>query len=118
MSLSLLDGLSPDPDACCMKYLRHIGDEVLHFIARADYGYDADENFHRLKKIRDGKAIERPLPWPPREVLELTRWANPHSKDWLQQQHGLSLREGVLAVVFSCAVLMRAYGDVGNTRLL
>ena len=111
MSFSFLEGLTPDPDALRHEISRYIGDDVLHFIARADYGYDADENFHKLRKIRDGGAIAEPLPWPPREVLELTRWSNPACKDWLQQGHGMSRSSGHLAVVFSCAVLMRAYGD-------
>ena len=111
MCFSFLEGLTPDPDALLREISRHIGDDVLQFIAGADYGYDADENFHRLKQIRDGGAIAQPLPWPPREVLELTRWSSPLSKDWSQQTHGISRPKGHLAVVFSCAVLMRAYGD-------
>lgn len=111
MSFSFLEGLPADADALLNEISRHIGDDVLHFIARADYGYDADENFHKLKQIRDGGAIAQPLPWSPREVLELTRWSNPLSKDWSQQTHGISRPKGHLAVVFSCAVLMRAYGD-------
>ncbi len=111
MNFLFLEDLLPDPDALLNEISPHIGDDVLHFIAHADYGNDADENFHKLKQIRDGGAIAQPLPWSPREVLELTRWSNPASKDWMQQSHGISRPKGHLAVVFSCAVLMRAYGD-------
>ena len=111
MSFLFLEGLTPDPDALLNEISPHISDDVLHFIAHADYGYDADENFHKLKQIRDGGAIAQPLPWSPREVLELTRWSNPAGKDWLQQPDGIDRPTGHLAVVFSCAVLMRAYGD-------
>jgi len=46
----------------------------LRDIANADYGFDADEHAAALLEICEGR-LTLPIPFCPREVLELTRWS-------------------------------------------
>ncbi len=104
MDPALLAEFSSDPDALLHEISRHISDDILHYIAKADYGYDAQENFLQLRNIRDGGVIATPLPWAPGEVLSLIRWSQPERTDWPRYAQGLSRAQGHLAVAFSCAV--------------
>ena len=76
----LVQAISPDGDALLRSISRQIDDRLLERIARIDYGMEFDNNLAELRLIRDRGLIKKPLPWPPREVLNLTRWSEPSSE--------------------------------------
>jgi len=51
-----------------------VSDEALATIADADYGHGRHAHLEALRAIRDEGRLPIPLPWHPREVLELVRW--------------------------------------------
>jgi hypothetical protein len=83
----------------------HIDDTMLHEIAAADYGHREQENFQALRNIYESLEIPAPLPWNPREVLELTRWSEP---DDSQQTWSSTGTRGHLIRAFCCAILLKA----------
>jgi hypothetical protein len=106
----LLTKLNPDPDSLLIAISKHVDDSMLKGIAQADYGYDADLNFEQLRKIRDEQVVFAPMPWNPKEVLELTRWTTPNkmrlSPRKLLQLHRIR--------AFVCAALLRAMAEPLN----
>jgi hypothetical protein len=55
---------------------------MLEEISRADYGMDAQAHLAALLPIRDEVRVSAPMPWEPREVLELVRWSQPGDPAW------------------------------------
>jgi hypothetical protein len=105
----LLQAFKPDAYALLRCIAPRIGLDMLHNIAAADYGSDADAHFAALRKIRDGGPVDVPLEWIPKEVLELRRWSEPDAEDRALRQEELSGLDGHWVRAFSCAVLLRAY---------
>lgn len=80
--------------------------EDLRWIAKADYGQNADRNECLLREIVLSGQVPTPLEWCPREVLELTRWDKPSPDDG-----DVVFRRCHLLRAFACAMLVRSYGD-------
>lgn len=84
-----------------------VDDGMLREIAEADYGRDVEAHLAALRGIRDSGRVPHPLPWEPREVLELTRWSDPDNPAWCPGD--LRLRAHWMRA-FACAALLRAFG--------
>jgi hypothetical protein len=112
MNSKLVQSISPDGDALLRRISRQIDDRLLEHIARIDHGMEFDNNRAELRLIRDQGLIKRPLPWPPREVLNLTRWSEPSSETRSGHIGDIGETAGHWARAFCCAALLRAYGDV------
>lgn len=114
--------MTSDADDLLSALRRQIDDDMLHEIAAADYGNDLEEHLAALRPIRDAGEIALPLPWEPREVLELIRWSEPDDPQW--RPGGAGWR-GQLMRAFACTVLLRAgaepeqapYGNGENQTL-
>jgi hypothetical protein len=100
----------PDPaaDALLALLRDQVDDTILQEISLADYGQDADAHLAALRAIHETGEIPVPLPWEPKEVLELIRWSEPDQADW--KPGGTGLR-GHLMRAFACATLLRAAAD-------
>lgn len=105
----LLSRLNPSGTALLAWLGPRVDDTLLHEIAGADYGHNQNIYFQALVPIRDRQDIPAPLPWEPREVLNLTRWSEPHEPS--QGFYSMGTR-GHLARAFSCAVLLKAADDL------
>jgi len=88
-----------------------IDDSMLWAIARADYGYRADEAFAELRLIRDSGVTPAPMPDCLPEVLELTRWHVPEHADPPPFEPGPTGRRGHQIRMFACAALLSASSD-------
>jgi hypothetical protein len=110
MDLDLFATFKPDGDALLRRIAPHIDDGMLENIAETEYGLNVAEHLAELRKVRDG-IIARPLRWYPREALELTRWSEPDAVDRAGREGELTGTRGHWARAFSCAALIRAYGD-------
>ena len=124
---TLLNHFSPS-DAAILEWLKPIiVDSMLRDIAYADFGLDEEEYFAALVPIRDGHKIPDPLPWFPREALNLTRWLEPDDPVWKPDYLGPNNEMGSGGLIwkpqacgerghwirfFSCAVLLKAADDV------
>lgn len=82
-----------------------VDDAMLHEIAQADYGNDADEHWAALRAIRDDLTVPCPLTWHPGEVLELIRWSEPEDPAWSPGSVGI---RGHTMRAFCCAALLLA----------
>jgi hypothetical protein len=111
MNSKLIQAISPDGDALLRRISRQIDDRLLERIARMDYGMEFDNNLAELRLIRDRGLIKKPLPRPPREVLNLTRWSEPSSESRSGRIGDIGEMAGHWARAFCCAALLRAYGD-------
>jgi hypothetical protein len=82
----LLRPFGPDKEALTEMFQRHVDDGMLWEIARADYGYRAEEMFPLLVQLRDkGGAASGEFQLS--EVLELSRYGHLASGDrgrWIQ----------------------------------
>jgi hypothetical protein len=107
----LVPTISADGDALLRRISRQIDDRLLEQIARMDYGMEFQNNLAELQLIRDHGLIKKPLPWPPREVLNLTRWSEPASGTRSGRVGDIGGMAGHWARAFCCAALLRAYGD-------
>lgn len=87
---------------------RGVNDSVLIEMANADYGHDAEAHLLALRGIRDKGVIPAPMPWEPKEVLELIRWSEP---DDPKRATG---KRGHLKRAFACAILLRAAAEPAN----
>ncbi|OJT16622.1 hypothetical protein BO221_49290 [Archangium sp. Cb G35] len=63
-----------DPRALLHRLRTRLRPEDLTAMANADYGSGAGKHHQALLEIQATGTFPLPLPWEPREVLELTRW--------------------------------------------
>lgn len=103
----LIDAFPPNPDLLQERARRHVDDVMLTWIARADYGYMADEMMSELRPIRDTGVVPAPMHWQLREVFALTRWCNPEEPEMPPFEPGPTGRRGHYTRLFACAVLLR-----------
>ena len=89
---------------------KHVDDSMLREIAQADYGMDADAHLRALNAVKTDN-LPVPMPWEPREVLELVRWSEPEDLKWKPSSAGA---RGHWMRLFSCAVLLRAASESEN----
>jgi hypothetical protein len=66
-----LKSLEPDQDSLLSAISKHITDEMLAEIAKADYGRDQEKHLAPLRLLRDQGMFVAPMHWYPCEVLEL-----------------------------------------------
>jgi len=111
LDVSVLDAFAPNAYGLVRRISRRISDRLLDNIAVADYGHDADAHYAAIRKVRDGGPIDAPLLWVPKEALELRRWTEPDAVNRSGREGELAGLEGHWVRAFSCAVLMKAYGD-------
>jgi len=104
--------LAPDPDSLLCRLAAGIDDAMIADMAAQDYGRDIAANKEALRDIRDGGEIAAPLPWIPREVLELTRWWRPDAEPRPDDR-----RRGHLMRAFACAALLKGAGAPENREL-
>lgn len=108
----ILTKLFPPSPVVLLDLARHdLDDATLMAIARADYGYLADEAFTQLCLIRQTGAISTQSTFQLWEVLALTRWCDP---DTSESTSDLAGRRGHRARLFACAVLLRTLFDLGD----
>jgi len=91
---------------------QRITDDMLAEIANADYGMDYDAHLKALRKLRARDLFRGPLPWEPKEVLELFRWSE--FGDDRTGQTPRTAAEFHLMRAFSCACLLEAYQNPAN----
>jgi hypothetical protein len=101
----------PQPDALLRRISAHIDDGMLAEIAEADYGMDRAAHLVALRRIRDDGEMAVPLPWEPKEVLQLIRWSQPDDPIWQPSGRG---DRGHWMRAFACAALLRAAGEPAN----
>ncbi|MGE0022785.1 MAG: hypothetical protein AB7S70_04035 [Hyphomicrobium sp.] len=118
LDASVLDAFSPNAYGLVRRISPRISDRLLDNIAGADYGHDADAHYAAIRRIRDGGPIDAPLLWVPKEVLELRRWTEPDAVNRSGREGELADLEGHWVRAFSCAVLMKAYGDPETGELV
>jgi hypothetical protein len=118
IDLDFLTVFKPDANALLKKIAPHIDDAILANIAACDYGNDVPQHLATLLAIRDTGQVPAPLNWEPREVLELTRWSEPDAIDRSLRWSELPNQRGHWGRAFSCAVLLRAYGDAESVGAL
>jgi len=111
MIYDALRTFTPDADGLLRRISSSIDDDMLAEIAAADYGRNIPEQLAALKLIRCGGAMPAPLPWEPKEVLELIRWSEPEEEKWSPGGHGA---RGHWMRAFACTALLRASGEPEN----
>ncbi|HEY9695218.1 MAG TPA: hypothetical protein V6D15_23700 [Oculatellaceae cyanobacterium] len=84
---------------------------MLEELALSDYGRDYELHLSALLKAHQGEALPVPMPWQPKEVLELTRWSEP---DDLSINEGSKGTRGHLIRAFACTLLLRAAVEPEN----
>jgi hypothetical protein len=103
--------LDPRPETLRDWLRPQISDDILDEIAAADYGMDFEAHRSALQKIHTGEPMPAPLPWEPKEVLELIRWSEPSDPNWKPGSVG---ERGHLMRAFCCAALLEAAADPAN----
>ncbi|HEV2123128.1 MAG TPA: hypothetical protein VGW38_10185 [Chloroflexota bacterium] len=106
-------GLEPDERRLLDQMRSRLTPAMLSEIAAADHGWKAAEHAQALNTIVKSGVVPDPLPWWPREVLELIRWSEPDDPTWSPGGHG---REGNVMRAFSCTVLLVAGGMPENSK--
>jgi hypothetical protein len=107
MLRDFLNSLEPDQDSLLSAISRHITDEMLGEIAKADYGRDEEKHFAALRLLRDEGKFVAPMHWYPCEVLELNSAATDGSgKPELLKHNWIS--------AFANAALLRAMHQPWN----
>ena len=81
-------------------------DEMLHYMATADYGMNVEQHLAGLRQLRMGE-IPVPMQWEPLEVLRLVRWSEPDQPARTRHELGLG-RRGHLQRAFACTALLLA----------
>ncbi len=89
---------------------KQVDDSMLREIAEADYGMDADAHLRALHAAKTGN-LPAPMPWEPKEVLELVRWSEPEDHTW---KPGSTGERGHWMRLFACAILLRAASEPEN----
>lgn len=95
--IELLEVLSPSQYNLLSMVADLMNEKMLWEIARADYGYEADNCFTELAKIKNTKKTPTEIDFTLQEALNLTRWIKPTSKE----EHIIRL--------FSCTNLIILY---------
>jgi hypothetical protein len=114
MIVELLNRFEPESEGLLSEISRHIDDNMLECISRADYGGGEDEHLAALRQIRDTGTFPQKMYWYPAEVLELVRNSEPDDPIRSLGRTGVF---GHWLRAFSCAALLRAtrepwnYGD-------
>ena len=85
-------------------------DEIIHTVALADRGDDAQEHETAIRRIVSESRISRPMRWVPRETLELTRWWNPENHEHYMIKV-LEIHEAHIARAFCSACLLACITD-------
>jgi hypothetical protein len=109
---ALLKKLNPDSDSLLIAISKYVDDSMLMTIARADYGHAVNQHFEALRQIRDEQIVFAPMPWYPKEVLELTRWIKPENPDKHLPPHTPIQWHTMRA--FACSALLRAAFEPAN----
>jgi len=113
MGLQFLKSFKPDEDALLRQIATHIDDATLEHIANEDpVGGDLRHarSIDTLRKIRDGGPLKKQsdfASWEkfyPQDVTELLRFSSSSEPKWTDTR-------GHWARAFSCATLLRSYGD-------
>jgi len=60
---TFLESLHPDQHVLFHAIARHITDDMLDEISRADYGQDAEEHLFALRRLRDTGNFVEPMAW-------------------------------------------------------
>lgn len=81
-------------------------DEMLHYMATADYGMNVEQHLAALRQVRMGE-IPAPMQWEPLEVLRLVRWSEPEQPSLTRHALGLG-QSGHLQRAFACTALLLA----------
>jgi hypothetical protein len=105
--VAINDAFPPSADMLLDRARNYVDDAMLMEIARADYGYTADEVFRQLRPIRDEGIIPSPLIGPVAEALQLSRFCDPDRPNLPPFEPGPSGRRGHQIRLFACAVLLR-----------
>ena len=105
MILEILNRFEPDGDVLLRAISAHVSDEMLDWIAGADYGDRREEHYAALLQVREKGMFPEELHWVPMEVLELIRWSEPENPEWKPGRTG---DFGHWMRAFSCAAILRA----------
>jgi hypothetical protein len=114
MIAELLNRFEQESEGLLREISKHVDDEMLTTIAKADYEQDQDRHLAELRRIRDEGTFPPNMVWFPGEVLELTRWSpieEAHPDIWQPNDTDHWIR------AFCCVALLRAtrepynYGD-------
>ena len=97
----------PDAELLLERARQLADDESLQEIARADYGYQADEMLVLLRSIRDTGGLPSPFEWQLLEVLSLTRYHDPDSLRDPNFRHPRAGLAGHQTRLFAAAVLLK-----------
>jgi len=108
----LLRRLNPSETALQEWLQPRIDNAMLRAIANSDSGGSScEEYFRALKRIQQGKQIPLHLHWIPRYVLEVNRFCEPDTPEWIAYSAEYKGEHGHLIRAFCCAVLFRAADD-------
>lgn len=113
MIIDLLNRFEPDGDVLLRAISAHVTDEMLEWIAQADYGNRADEHLAAIRLIHQTVKFPENLAWVPMEVLELIRWSEPENPEWKPGRTG---EIGHWMRAFSCAAILRAEHEPWNYK--
>lgn len=113
MSTDPLDHLEPACGPLLELVNANVDESMLREIAEADYGMDAEAHLAGLRTLVRG-AVPAPLPWEPKEVLELIRWSEPEDPNW---RPGSSGERGHWMRLFACTHLVRCMAEPENDGL-
>ncbi len=106
-----LNKMEPDGDVLLRAISVHVTDEMLDWIAGADYGDSREEHYEALFRLRETGSFPDDLAWVPMEVLELIRWSEPEEPNWKPGRVGVF---GHWMRAFSCAAILRAEHEPWN----
>jgi hypothetical protein len=101
----LLDDLRPAELALRDWVRTRMNASIVREMANADYGWEADGNREGIEDLMVARRLPEDLPWPPREVLELSSHSVPADPDVKPGSVGW---RGHVARLFSCLILVRA----------
>jgi hypothetical protein len=90
MTEETINKLDPNKESLLELVLHHIDDAMLQHIAALDYGEDVDAHLASLREIAGG-VIPIPMGWIPKEVLQLSCYAEPAN----QREHWMRLFAGM-----------------------
>ena len=111
---ALLTAFPPARDGLFVHVCRATDDATLAVIARADYGFGADEALAELRAIRDSRVLPARLSFLVGEVLSLTRFSNPEVPNPPPFAPGPSGHSGHQARLFAGALLLWLDADAAT----
>jgi hypothetical protein len=88
-----------------------VTNDMLEEISQADYGMGAEAHLAALVALRDEMHVPAPMPWEPKEVLQLVRWSQPDDPN---VQNASTGERGHTIRAFCCAALLRAAAEPAN----